>query len=80
MKALVTGATGFTGNHLARRLAAGGDTIRALARDPARAADLRADGIEVVAGDLTDRVAKLEAEVASLKRLIKKLTAGDNDL
>ena len=31
-------------------------------------------------GDLTDRVAKLEAEVASLKRLIKKLTAGDNDL
>jgi hypothetical protein len=27
-------------------------------------------------GDLTDRVAKLEAEVAALKRALKKLTAG----
>jgi hypothetical protein len=32
-------------------------------------------------GDLAERVAKLEAEVASLKRTIKKLTAGsDNEL
>lgn len=32
-------------------------------------------------GDLADRVAKLEAEVVSLKRAIKKLTAGpDNEL
>lgn len=55
MKALVTGATGFTGGHLARRLVAAGDTVRAVVRDPAKAADLAKAGVEVVAGDLTDR-------------------------
>jgi nucleoside-diphosphate-sugar epimerase len=53
MRALVTGATGFTGGHLARRLAAGGDTVRALVRDVARATPML-PGIELVAGDLTD--------------------------
>jgi uncharacterized protein YceH (UPF0502 family) len=34
-----------------------------------------------MAGDLTDRVTKLETEVAALKRMLKKLTAGsDPDL
>lgn len=55
MKALVTGATGFTGGHLARRLVAAGDTVRAIARRPDGAADLAAAGVEVVTGDLTDR-------------------------
>ena len=55
MKALVTGATGFTGGQLARRLQSQGDSVRALVRDPAKAADLAAAGIEVVRGDLTDR-------------------------
>lgn len=54
---LVTGATGFTGGHLARHLARSGRRVRALVRNPnappARA--LAADGIEVVKGDLTDR-------------------------
>jgi nucleoside-diphosphate-sugar epimerase len=54
MRALVTGATGFTGGHLARRLAAGGDTVRALVRDVAKATPTL-PGIELVAGDLTDR-------------------------
>jgi dihydroflavonol-4-reductase len=54
MKALVTGATGFTGGHLARWLQARGDTVRVLVRDPARAADLAALGLDVVRGDLTD--------------------------
>lgn len=54
MKALVTGATGFTGGHLARRLRHHGDTVRVLVRDPARAQDLVAEGFEVVRGDLTD--------------------------
>jgi dihydroflavonol-4-reductase len=54
MRALVTGATGFTGGHLARRLAACGDRVRALVRDVARA-EAALPGIEVIAGDLTDR-------------------------
>lgn len=55
MKALVTGATGFTGGHLARRLLTAGDSVRAIVRDPSKAADLTTAGIEVVPGDLTDR-------------------------
>ncbi len=61
MKALVTGATGFTGGHLARRLAAVGDTVRVIVRDPSKASDLAAAGIEVVAGDLTNRDSLLRA-------------------
>jgi dihydroflavonol-4-reductase len=54
VKVLVTGATGFTGGHLARRLAAAGESVRALVRHPESAGALRAAGIEVVPGDLTD--------------------------
>ncbi len=54
MKVLVTGATGFTGGHLARRLLSDGDRVRVLVRDAARAADLARLGIDVVTGDLTD--------------------------
>ena len=50
---LVTGATGFTGGNLARRLAAQGDSVRALVRDRAKAASLAADGIDVRVGQLT---------------------------
>jgi dihydroflavonol-4-reductase len=52
MKVLVTGATGFTGGHLARRLRAQGDTVRVMVRDASRGADLAAEGFDVVAGDL----------------------------
>ncbi len=57
MRALVTGATGFTGGHLARTLAAAGVSVRALVRDPNRAVELKASGIEPVAGDLRDSAA-----------------------
>jgi dihydroflavonol-4-reductase len=52
-RVLVTGATGFTGGHLARRLAADGVAVRALVRSPHLAAPLL-PGIELAAGDLTD--------------------------
>jgi nucleoside-diphosphate-sugar epimerase len=56
VRVLVTGATGFTGGHLARGLnALPGYEVRALVRHPERAGDLAHAGIEVVAGDLTDR-------------------------
>ena len=54
MNVLVTGATGFTGGHLARWLKSKGEHVRVLARDPKMASGLAAQGIEVIAGDLTN--------------------------
>src|SRR4051812_47304565 len=54
MRTLVTGATGKVGNAVARALAARGDEVRVLVRDPARARPLLPDGVEAVRGDVTD--------------------------
>ena len=53
----LTGATGFIGNRVARRLAARGDRLRCLVRNPARADWLRALGAELIEGEVTDRAA-----------------------
>jgi len=57
--ALVTGATGFVGWHVARALLDRGQPVRALARNPASLREL--DGVEPVKGDLRD-AASLERE------------------
>lgn len=54
IQVLVTGATGFTGGHLARRLAAAGHTVRALVRPGASTDALRSAGIEIFSGQLTN--------------------------
>jgi dihydroflavonol-4-reductase len=56
LRVLVTGATGFTGGHLAQALASRGYAVRALVRDPARATFLTASsGVELAVGTLEDR-------------------------
>ncbi len=54
MRVCVTGATGFIGAALVRRLLQAGASVRALARPSARADELEARGVEVVRGDLND--------------------------
>lgn len=54
MRYAITGATGFLGGVLARRLRDSGHDVVALVRDPARAAALSAAGVELVTGDLDD--------------------------
>jgi dihydroflavonol-4-reductase len=52
---LVTGATGFTGGHLARALQQRGYRVRALVRPTTDASDLIRAGLEVVPGDITSQ-------------------------
>lgn len=53
-RALVTGATGLLGSHIVERLRADGWSVRALVREPRRAAWLAALGAELSAGDVLD--------------------------
>lgn len=73
MTSLVTGATGFIGNRIARSLVERGDRVRVLVRDRARADDLRELGVELVNGDVRDDTS-VRTAVAGVDRIFH--TAG----
>jgi nucleoside-diphosphate-sugar epimerase len=71
---LVTGATGFIGSHLAKRLQQTGARVIALCRDPAKGADLAGMGIELVQGDILD-AARMESIIADGVDIVFHLAA-----
>lgn len=60
MRLFVTGATGYIGRQLCRRLVAGGHEVRALVRTPERARPLTEAGVATFTGDVTDRASMRE--------------------
>ena len=65
MKALVTGANGFTGSHLVRALEQRGDTVVGLVRQTSDLSRLAESNAHLVYGDITDRAA-LKAAMAGV--------------
>ena len=63
---LITGATGNVGSHVVRELSDKGVRVRALVRDPAKAAGMLGGGIELAGGDFSD--------AASVRRAMKGVT------
>lgn len=63
MKALVTGASGFTGSHLVSALLERGDRVVALVRKTSDLSRLDVDRVELVYGDVTDRDALAKAMI-----------------
>ena len=62
MRVLVTGGTGYFGEHVVRALRTAGHEVRALVRDPVRARTVLGDGVDLLPGDL----GRLEPWVAAL--------------
>jgi nucleoside-diphosphate-sugar epimerase len=54
MNVLVTGATGFTGSHLAKKLYQSGHDVRILVRDKARVSQSKDFDPEIIQGDIRD--------------------------
>ena len=61
MKYFVTGATGFVGGVLVRQLREKGHEVHASVRDVNKASDLRALGVQLFRGDITDKESMREA-------------------
>jgi dihydroflavonol-4-reductase len=68
MTTLVTGATGFLGNHVARQLVAAGHPVRLLVRGTSNLASLEGLNAERVTGDLQD-LASLDRAMRGVRRV-----------
>lgn len=55
MKYFVTGGTGFIGSRLVDQLVEAGHQVVAIVREPSKAGRLKSIGVDVFAGDITDR-------------------------
>ena len=55
MKYFVTGATGFVGGTLVRKLRQENHEVHAAVRNPAKAQDLQAIDVKLFKGDVTDK-------------------------
>ena len=75
MKILVTGATGFIGAAVAKRLSQQGHEVMALARSDAAAAKLRAAGLTPVAGDFANP-SSLAAPAAQVDAIVSTASIG----
>jgi uncharacterized protein YbjT (DUF2867 family) len=75
MKILVTGATGFIGAAVARKLSQQGHEVLALSRSDAAAAKLRAAGLSPVAGDFSVP-ASLAASAARMDAIVSTASIG----
>ena len=64
---LITGATGNNGRELVRQLAAAGQHVRALVRNPAKAAELKDPNVELAVGDF-DQPATLDAALRGVEK------------
>jgi len=74
---LVVGATGMVGSDICQQLAAGGKPVRALVRatsDPVKVGKFKAQGVEVVQGDVRDR-ASLDAACKGVTTVISTLSS-----
>src|SRR5512140_877095 len=65
---LVTGASGFIGQHLVRRLIERGDRVSCLVRAASRIDELRSSGAQLITGDTTD--------LAGIERALAESQAG----
>ncbi len=68
MKILVTGATGFTGHNLSKKLLSDGHEVRLLVRSAARVMLPESSSLEVIEGDIRDR-GSVERAVAGCEKV-----------
>jgi uncharacterized protein YbjT (DUF2867 family) len=76
---LLTGVTGKTGGASAQALLKKGIKFRAIVRNPDKAAALKAAGVELVIGDVTDR-AVLEKALTGVDKALMTLPNGEQQL